>query len=109
MQPHMYPPLPSLLQFPPFLQGLGEHGSREIFYQFRKVSSENSLLSKFSHMILPMLQVVPLNPVEEQLQLNPPFPSLEHTPLFLQGFGEHGSNNYIFIIHVLYTYFLTID
>ena len=109
MQLHLYPPLPSLLQFPPFLHGFGEHGSREIFYSDREIISEQSSLSKFSRMILPMLQVVPLNPVEEQLQLNPPFPSLEHTPLFLQGFGEHGSNNYIFIIHVLYTYFLTID
>ena len=58
-------------------------------------------------MKLPMLQVVPLNPVEEQLQLNPPFPSLEHTPLFLQGFGKHGSEKYIFIMNDLNTYSLT--
>ena len=58
-------------------------------------------------MKLPMLQVVPLNPVEEQSQLNPPFPSLEHTPLFLHGFGEHGSKNDIFIMQVLNTYVMT--
>ena len=59
-------------------------------------------------MKLPMLQVVPLNPVEEQSQSNPPFPSLEHTPLFLQGFGEHGSKNHKFIMHDLNTFSLTL-
>ena len=41
--------------------------------------------------ILPISQVGPLNPVDEQLHVCPPFPSLEHTPLFLHGFEAQGS------------------
>ena len=41
--------------------------------------------------ILPMLQVGPLKPVDEQSQVKPPLPSLEHSPLFLQGLEPQGS------------------
>ena len=43
-----------------------------------------------------MLQDGPLKPVAAQLQLYPPFPSLEHTPLFLHGFGRQGSRMNIY-------------
>ena len=45
--------------------------------------------------ILPMLQVGPLKPVDEQSQVKPPLPSLEHSPLFLQGLEPQGSTRIV--------------
>ena len=42
-----------------------------------------------------MLQVGPLKPVDEQSHVKPPFPSLEHSPSFLQGLEPQGSTTIV--------------